>query len=263
MLADEGVRITEYGAAWFTLEQRLGYPFTPMRLGTLARADLSGVDVVVVPQGSTSTYLSLLGDGGVDRLGEWIREGGTLVAWGGGALELAGEWIDAAYAGDDGPSSEEQKAERLAEIDALSESAEPVPPVVSPSADPDAPMFVPGSVARARLDLTHWLTIGFEREELPVLVRGDRFLELSERGDNPVVFGEAGGLAMSGFFWPGNSARWLAGTAYVVVEPAGRGQVILFTHDPNFRLAWRATSRLFANALLLGPSLGVRDLGRF
>ena len=69
-------------------------------------------------------------------------------------------------------------------------------------------------------------------------------------------------LEISGFFWPGNSAKWLAGTAWAVVEPVGSGQIILFHHDPNFRLAWRATSRLFANAVLFGPSLG-RGGGRF
>ncbi|MEE8277321.1 MAG: hypothetical protein V3R89_01175, partial [Thermoanaerobaculia bacterium] len=92
--------------------------------------------------------------------------------------------------------------------------------------------------------------------ELPVLVRGHRFLALAETGENPVVFADVDRLRVAGFFWPGNSERWLAGTAYAIVEPKDKGQVILFAQDPNYRLVWRATSRLFANALLLGPTLG-------
>ena len=265
ILADEGVRITEYGAAWFTLERRLGYPFTPMRLGALARADLGKIDVIIVPHGSASTYQETLGEKGLAKIGEWIQAGGTLVGWGVGAMSLVSDadWAEVTYNAPEGEVSEEDKAERLAEIDALSDTGEVSPPIVSPSAKPDAPLSIPGSVARTRLDLTHWMTIGFELPELPVLVRGSRFLKVSEKGDNPVVFVDGDDLEVSGFFWPGNSEKWLGGTAYAVVEPTGRGQVILFTHDPNFRLAWRATSRLFVNAVLLGPSLGVKGPGRF
>jgi hypothetical protein len=264
MLADEGVRITEYGAAWFTLEQRLGFPFTPVRITGLSRLDMASVDVLVLPQGSSSTYKRLLGDRGIDRLGEWVRNGGTLVTWGSGGVGFVrdADWA-AAEINEPGEMSEEAKAERLEAIDALSNSDQPVPPAVSPSASPDDPNYVPGSVVRAELDLTHWLTLGYQRRDLPVLIRGSQFLTLSETGDNPVVVAGEDDLELSGFFWPGNSAKWLAGTAYVAIEPVGGGQIILFHHDPNFRLAWRATSRLFTNAVLLGPSLGIRGPGRF
>ncbi len=265
MLADEGVRITEYGAAWFTLEQRLGYPFTPMRIATLARADLAEIDVLIIPQGSSSTYLDALGEQGVERIGEWLRAGGTIVGWGGGALSTVAraEWMEVDYNESDGKPSKGETKTRLAEIDALSSGDEPGPPTISPSADPDASMYIPGSVARALLDRTHWMTIGVDRDEMPVLVRGSRFPKISEEGYSPVVFADADRVEIAGFFWPGNSAKWLAGTAYSIVEPVGSGQIVLFAHDPNFRLAWRATSRLFANSILLGPSLGAGRRGRF
>ena len=264
MLADEGVRITEYGAAWFTLEKRLGYPFTPIRFDELLRADLDKLDVIVLPNGSSRAYGKALGEEGAQKLAGWIERGGTLVTWGSGGAEWAiqAELVSSSFVGireesenegaDAGPG---ESGERLAEIDELAPEA-PRPPVPSPSADPDRPQPIPGSVARTRLDPTHWLTLGYSRQELPVLVRGHRFLGLSESGENPVVFSEADRLRVAGFFWPGNSELWLAGSAYALVEPKGKGQVVLFAQDPNYRLVWRATSRLFANALLLGPTLG-------
>ena len=43
------------------------------------------------------------------------------------------------------------------------------------------------------------------------------------------------------------------GTAYVIDEPAGRGHVVLFAEDPNFRAIWRSTTRLFFNSFLFQP----------
>jgi len=114
-------------------------------------------------------------------------------------------------------------------------------------------------VLRAELDLTHWLTLGYGTDDLPVLARGDGALTLSPAGANPVVFpdrGPAEETVISGFVWPGNTIRLLRGAAHAVAEPAGRGGVVLFATDPNFRLVWRSTARLFANAVLLGPTLG-------
>lgn len=37
-------------------------------------------------------------------------------------------------------------------------------------------------------------------------------------------------------------------------QPHGRGHVIAFAEDPNFRAFMEATELLFVNAILLGPS---------
>ncbi|MFQ6045346.1 MAG: hypothetical protein ACE5PT_03170 [Gemmatimonadales bacterium] len=56
--------------------------------------------------------------------------------------------------------------------------------MTSPDARPLAPMRVPGSFLRARLDQTHWLTLVYEQDELPLLVRSTP-LRASEGGANP------------------------------------------------------------------------------
>jgi hypothetical protein len=61
-------------------------------------------------------------------------------------------------------------------------------------------------------------------------------------------------LRLSGYLWPEAPAR-LAGTPYLWTERAGRGRVIGFAGDPNFRDLWRGLLPLFANAVLVGPSM--------
>jgi hypothetical protein len=187
-----------------------------------------------------------------------MQEGGTLLAWGSGAvLAIDNDLATGSLVGgasDNGDRGRGAEA-RVAEIEAQSTEDAPKPPAISPTADPDAPQALPGAVFRASLDLGHWLTFGYTDATLPVLVRGRSFFELSPHGANVAVFADDADLRLSGFVWPGNTERLLAGTAYAIVEPRGRGQVILLSQDPNYRLAWRSTGRLFANALLLGGTL--------
>jgi hypothetical protein len=266
MIADEGVSITGYGAAWFHLEKRLGYPFSPIRIRQLLEADLEKLDVIILPEGSSTIYDRAFGSRGIEILTAWVERGGSLVAWGSGALGwlqdsqiLATQMIGKETAKNEHPLADTSSI--AAEIDHLSPEVSVRPPLISPSADPDAMQAIPGAVARATLDLTHWLTIGSTESDLPVPIQGKGFLQLSALGQNPIVFDTGSVLRVGGFFWPDNSERWLADSAYVVIEPHGKGQVIAFTQDPNYRLAWRSTSRFFSNALLLGPTLGTRTTG--
>ncbi|MFW6079563.1 MAG: hypothetical protein ACODAE_08080, partial [Gemmatimonadota bacterium] len=259
VIADEGVRVTEYGAVWFTLERRLGYSFTPLRIDGLLRTDLDDYDVIVLPSVSAEAVARALDESGVDALEGWMRRGGTLITWGGGARFAMDRELTTASIVDPGRPDSARVEELIAAIDALPQDRGPAPPITSPTANPAAPQPVPGANLLARLDLTHWLTMGFDEAALPVLVEGVAFVAPSERGANPVAFpADEGDLRLAGFTWPGNTDRLLRGAAWAVVEPFGRGQVVLFQTDPNHRLVWRATSRLFANALLLGPTLGAR-----
>jgi hypothetical protein len=58
---------------------------------------------------------------------------------------------------------------------------------------------------------------------------------------------------LSGHAWPETLER-LPGTVALYEERVGRGRVIAFTEDPNFRGYWRGANRLFLNAVVLGPS---------
>jgi hypothetical protein len=65
-------------------------------------------------------------------------------------------------------------------------------------------------------------------------------------------------LRMSGLLWP-EAADRLANAAYVARESLGAGQLILFASDPTFRGAALGTSRIFANAITMGPGMGASE----
>ncbi|HEY1403823.1 MAG TPA: hypothetical protein VGB05_06835, partial [Pyrinomonadaceae bacterium] len=132
-----------------------------------------------------------------------------------------------------------------------------LPPIASPSARPGrVPEAVPGAIFRATVDRSTPLTYGYEDPQLPVLIDSAYFFRPSKEGTNAVVFTGEGdqSLRLAGFIWPNNTERLLRGTAHVIEEPTGRGHVVLYAEDPNYRGFWRATTRLFFNSFLFQPT---------
>ena len=243
--AGEGVDQESYGTVWQFLAHDLGVPFTPIPLANLASvADLSHYNVLIIPDGGASRMKRQLGDDGVTRLKSWVSDGGALIGFAGAGMLLADKDVGLT-------SIAALGADSTAKPDTTVPGKEP--PVLSPtSPSKDKPEWLPGSIFRATLDPTHWLTLGYESDRLPVYVEGSTFWKLSKNGANPVAFvGDS--LALSGFTWPGNTERLLKGTAWAVVENRGQGRVVLFLTDPLFRGFWRGPARLVTNAILAGP----------
>jgi hypothetical protein len=156
-----------------------------------------------------------------------------------------------------GQTATEQRREEINQTEKMEGSAPVLPPIASPSARPgQVPEAVPGAILRATVDRTTPLTYGYEETQLSVLLDSAYFFRPSKEGTNAVVFtGETNQpLRLAGFVWPGNTERLLRGTAYVFEEPTGRGHVVLYAEDPNYRGIWRNTTRLFFNSFLFQPT---------
>ena len=152
-------------------------------------------------------------------------------------------------------STPEQQEVSAAQTEKMEGAPPDLPPIASPSARPGrVPEAVPGAIMRATLDRRTPLTYGYEQATLPVLVDSAYFFRPSKEGTNAVVFAAdpAQPLHVAGFIWP-TTEQLLRGTSYVIEEPTGRGHVVLFAEDPNFRAIWRSTTRLFFNAFLFQP----------
>ncbi len=257
LAAGDGVSQTSFGDVWFHLERELEYPVVPVDLARLGAVNLWDYNVLVLPEGSGSRMLRQMG--GADRLKRWVQEGGSIIAFGGAVSLLNDKEVALSTVGLVGQPAEGEAAAKPAAKDSaaadttLSPTARPGPPLVSPTAPGSArPEGVPGIIVKATLDRTHWLTYGYDRDHVAVMVSND-FLTPSKRGDNPVSF-VGTDLVLAGFTWPNNTERLLAGTVWAVVENVGAGKVVLFADNPLFRAFWRGTGTLFTNALLFGPN---------
>ena len=235
-----------YSVGWarYVLERRYGQRTTAVRASSLGRARLADYDVVVFPSGN---YGSAVGEGLPDRLRAWMRDGGTVITmaessrWASreGLLATETERRGGRAEGDDppDPGTRDQPIEYL---DAI-------------SPEDESPEGVPGAIVRTLLDTEHWLAAGTDGD-IGVLVQGSRVFRpiTLDNGTNVGRYAELENLVLGGIVWE-ESRPQLASKAFLIHQPYGRGQLVAFAEDPNYRAYAEATQLLFMNAVLLGP----------
>jgi hypothetical protein len=232
LVGGEGISGNSFGFAWFALDQRIRYPSTPVDASALGEATLADFDVLVIPSASPAALERALGEAGKARLAAWVRRGGVLVT-----LENASAWL----------AQEKTGISRLRPLPAPEATDSAGAPVLSQ---------VPGAIVRAVADTLSPLMAGVNQAELPVLAFSDHaFRAPRDFRPGEVVLRHAPlpRLRLAGYLWPEIPAR-LAGTPYLWTEKVGRGRVVAFAGDPNFRDLWRGLLPLFANAVFFGPS---------
>jgi len=250
------------GWARYVLEQRYGQRVTVIRTSTLQNFDMKDYDVLVLPSGSYS-----FSDDALRRLKDWIRNGGTLITmaessrWAArdrvGLLSTDTLWRDGSPV-KDAPSGEGTGAGAAsgggAGAGAKPDTTKPFDFDKAIQPEREAPENLAGAILRVVLYPYHWLTAGLDGE-IQTAIEGTRvFAPLKlDAGTNVGVYAPADRLVAAGLVWK-EAQPLLAQRAFLMHEPLGRGQVIAFAEDPNYRAYAEATELLFINAILLGAA---------
>jgi hypothetical protein len=220
---------TSFGMLWHTLDVDTPIPHTVLFAETLRNLDLSKYKVLVFPDGN---FADRLGKRGVEKVKQFVNEGGTVVAVKGASAFLR---------------------EKDVEISKLKLWEPPKKKDDEKPADERYNDFrVPGSAFRTTMNDRSYLTFGVPRPPAVLIEGSNAFLPVAKKVDNILTL-DAKDPLISGVAWPESIER-IKGSVYVVSEPFGRGQVVTFADDPHFRLFWRGTLPIFLNALLYSPS---------
>ena len=164
LVYDAPGRSLSVGWARYVLERRYGQRATAVRASSLGRARLADYDVIVFPSGN---YGDVVGDGLLDGLRAWMRDGGTLIT-----MAESSRWASRAGL----LATETERRGGRAEGDDPPEPDTPEQPIeyldaISP--EDESPEGVPGAILRTLLDTEHWLAAGTDGE-IGVLVEGSR-----------------------------------------------------------------------------------------
>ena len=228
------------GHTWHLFDQVLGYPTTRVKGRDFDSIDLSKFNTIVLPDGRYSAS-SGFGKARAEALSSWIRKGGTLIT-----LRGATRWASSKDIGLLKNRIVKRTVPDAGKSDGT-EKSDDQPEKVSPDS-------VPGAFFRANVFQQHWVTYGFE-ETMDVFYSGNLILSpTSETGGRSLVtFSAKDQLLTSGFCWPDN-LELMSETPYVFSRRFGRGQLIAFVDDPNFRAMYPALQRLFINAAMFGAA---------
>jgi hypothetical protein len=268
---DRPVAAGSAGATRFVLEQQFGYPVSVIRTQQFATADLSRFQVIILPDGAGfggDSYATAISPVAARRLKEWVQSGGTLIGVG-AALQFLGDpkngfltMQQESLPGDTtapggGGSRPAAAAAAPATPDARTPGKylakeEDYQKAIKPDTVP--PDSLHGVLARVKMDSEHWLSAGVP-ETVATLVSGRTIYApvKMDKGTNVGIYAGPDQVLASGYIWD-EYRKQLAYKPFVVAQKEGRGNIIGFTSDPNYRAYLDGLNLIFLNAVFRGQA---------
>ncbi|MFQ5798320.1 MAG: hypothetical protein ACE5H0_06455, partial [Bacteroidota bacterium] len=285
LLTGPAINMYNFGALWYLLDYELKCRHSILNYNYFDDLDLRKYNVLVLPTtwGGPETYRKIFGEKDLKKLKEWVTNGGTLIGIGNGAAFLADSAtgisqvklrrqalnelhlyeeavqreedagkgrIDSLAIWEGKSATKDDKKEKQAEKKDVKELSEQ---------DEQLRLYMPrGAILRVDLNEEHWLTFGVGLKVPAIVYTSYAFLS-KKPVQTAARFSEASQLRLSGLLWPEARTRWEK-SAYATREAYGKGQVILFAGEPNFRSYSYGTARMLINSLLLGPGFGTQQV---
>ncbi len=235
VFADDGINGYEVGEVWHLLDQRFDVSMTMVSQRKFSGLDLSKFNTLIMVSGQYR-YLSKKGK---DKLKQWIENGNQVICWKTGAKWLSDVKISNLVF---------EKNER----DTISQL-----PYGERNKYTGA-QNIGGAIFEVKLDLTHPLGYGMDRSTMPVFRNSELFMKRSKNPfTNPIMY--TSDPLMSGYIHA-KKLEELKNTPAVGIAHVGKGRIIAFTDNPNFRAFWYGTNKLFLNGLFFGGTIEAKAL---
>jgi hypothetical protein len=112
-----------------------------------------------------------------------------------------------------------------------------------------------GAIFQVDLDLTHPIGFGYHNKKLPVY-KNNRVWLMPSKNQFSTVAKYAENPHIDGYVTKEN-LELMSQSASIIVSKKGKGRVVLFADNPNFRGSWFGTNKLFMNAVFFGSLIRV------
>ncbi|WP_339769502.1 M14 family zinc carboxypeptidase [uncultured Paraglaciecola sp.] len=221
-----GMSQYQAGEVWYLLDKRMQMPVVMVTKNDLNNMDLQSYSHIVMADGK---YADISADLTLN-IENWVEGGGSLVGIGDGAQWAAKAMLNVETVKIKAGEKALQKRIDYGEKDHVK-----------------AQDIIGGAIMSGDLDNTHPIGYGYARRTIATQRSG---LLAFEPPTNPyaTVVKIPEHALLTGYASKENQQQ-LAGKAMLVAQRKGKGRVILFSDDPNFRGYFYGTEKLFLNSL--------------
>jgi len=228
LFVGEGIDYAAAGELWHLLDQRMDILVTKLDINTLGGKDLSKYTTVIVPPTYGSPEKAAL-----EKLKDWTRGGGTLIGYGSALRWMSSEnLLPLTFKTIDNPAKNINFEQR---------------------ADFNGAQAIGGAIFETNLDRSHPIAFGYKNNQLPVFKNTTLFVEPHKDSyRNPIKYTSQ--PLMSGYISKLNLEA-LKGSVPFQHNNYGRGDVIGFTENTQFRAFWYGTNKLLFNAIFFAEEM--------
>lgn len=227
LLSGKETSSLSFGEVWHFFEQQLKYPVTIIKGHQLNSKTLRNTDILIIPNGY---YGELIKKSNLSNLKSWVADGGKIIAIG-KALNPFAKSDDFILQNkkndDDDKDSINLTPYNQLERQQISET-------------------ITGAIFKAKIDPTHPLGFGYDRDYFSLKLGANAF-ELLSGGYNVGYFEEK--LSNHIGFAGEKALKEVPNSLLFGVEPIGSGQIIYMVDNPLFRQFWENGKLFMANAV--------------
>jgi hypothetical protein len=230
LVGGQGTSQYEIGEIWHYFDQQVGMPVSITDLDKLSSLDLDKYSHMIWAQGNYKDVSAA----SVAKLDSWVKSGGVLIGQKSATKWFAdNNWLEADF-------KSQKDIEQVFETGALS---------YTDQESLAAKQRIAGAVFETTLDLGHPLAFGFKSDKLPVFRNSSIVMRKPNKPFINVATYTTTPL-LAGYTAP-ELENLIGQSAAVVSHNVGKGKVVAFSNNVNFRGVWYGTSRLMSNAIFM------------
>ncbi len=228
MLVGDGIYGNDAGEIWHLFDQRFDMHITKLDMNYFNRIDISKYSTLIVPNSYSMSKST------TNKLKNWVREGGTLIGY-----RNSINW----FINNDLLKAKLKKVKRDSINNVTFENRR----------NSSGAQVIGGAIFKASLDRSHPINFGYKNDELALFRNTTVFMQPDKRSyNNPIQY--TNNPLLSGYISKSNLAQ-LKSSVPFKVQRLGRGKVIGFTDNTNFRGFWYGTNKLLMNAIFFSKMM--------
>ncbi|RZN83240.1 MAG: zinc carboxypeptidase [Winogradskyella sp.] len=227
LLVGDGMTSYDAGEIWHLLDTRYDIPVTKLDTKNFSRANISRYNTIIMVNGSG------LNEGNSKKLQSWIRSGGTLIGY-----RRALNYIN---------------SKKLLKIEFKKPKLVAKNITREQRSDFRGAQVIGGAIFEAEIDRSHPINFGYKNSTLPMFRNTTLFVKPNKNSyDNPIQYSK--NPLLSGYISKQNLDS-ISKTVPLKIGNYGRGNVVAFTDNTNFRAFWYGTNKLLMNAIFFREEL--------
>jgi hypothetical protein len=229
ILVGDGIRSYDAGEIWHLFDTRYNMELTKIDVAYFSSVDLSKYTDIIIP----SAYGKALNKNNSEKLKDWVKDGGTLIGY-----RNVAEWFNT----NEFMKLKFRKDTLVAKNIAFDQKR-----------DFNGAQVTGGAIFEATLDRSHPINFGYKNDKLALFRNTNVYISPDEDSyNNPITY--TNDPLLSGYISEENLAL-LKGSVPFQVQGLGKGRVIAFTDNTNFRAFWYGTNKLLMNAIFFGEMM--------
>ena len=222
LLVGDGMTSYDAGEIWHLLDTRYDIIATKLDTKRIGRADLSRYNTIIMVNSSSG-----INKDDTEKLKTWIKDGGTLVAY-----RNAVRWLN---------------TKELMKIDFKKNKLTAKNISYEERGDFRGAQVIGGAIFETKLDRSHPINFGYKNDKLAMFRNTTLFINPDKNSyNNPIQYTK--NPLLSGYISEENLDS-ISSTVPLKIAGIGRGTIIAFTDNTNFRAFWYGTNKLLMNAI--------------